>query len=146
MIVASRAGLGAYLDFRERCRLLSPSFYLESSCLSASAAAAFGLMALAAFTVILTRQIASRVPEPCACFGTADARPVSWFAVARNIAMALALVPAAVRPPVIEAQLIEGLPWDVQALALVAAAILVGLAWTTNSLRTLGRAQGLESR
>lgn len=112
---------------------------------TAQVAAAVGFMALAVFTVILLRQIASPVSESCACFGTADTKPVSWFTVGRNVAMALALVPAAVRPPIIEAQLVDGLPWDVQALVILGAMLSVGLSWTVGSLRTM-RASELESQ
>lgn len=57
----------------------------------AAALAAFVLLAL--FDVVVIRAIRAGTAPPCHCFGSARAEPVSWWTVARNVALgAVALV------------------------------------------------------
>jgi uncharacterized membrane protein YphA (DoxX/SURF4 family) len=46
-----------------------------------------GLLLLAAFTAFLARALGRGVAAPCACFGTLTTRPVTWWSVARNVAL-----------------------------------------------------------
>jgi hypothetical protein len=58
--------------------------------------AAGSIVLLGAFTVFLARLVSRGQRPPCACFGGRTPRPISWWSVARNIALiALALVIAA---------------------------------------------------
>ena len=48
---------------------------------------------LATFTALLVARLASGDRPPCACFGAWSTRPLSWWHVARNVAMiALAVI------------------------------------------------------
>jgi len=57
-----------------------------------SAVAAVAL--LVAFTALLVARLASGDHPPCACFGSWSTRPLSWWHVARNGAMAALAVVA----------------------------------------------------
>ena len=50
-----------------------------------SAVAALGL--LVTFTALLVSRLAAGDHPPCACFGAWSTRPLSWWHVARNVAM-----------------------------------------------------------
>lgn len=43
------------------------------------------LTLLVAFTLLLTSLLARGLRPPCACFGAARTRPISWWTVARNV-------------------------------------------------------------
>ena len=45
------------------------------------------IVLLVAFTVLLVRALARGVKAPCACFGSLRTRPVTWWSVARNVAL-----------------------------------------------------------
>jgi Methylamine utilisation protein MauE len=45
------------------------------------------IVLLAAFTVFLAAALVRGVEAPCACFGSLSTRPVSWWSVARNVAL-----------------------------------------------------------
>lgn len=66
---------------------------------TAQVAAAMGLLLLTALAVLLARHRWQRSTDSCACFGSRDQRPISWHHVARNVALAAALVPAVVEVP-----------------------------------------------
>jgi len=53
-----------------------------------------GLATLAAFSALLAANLARGSRPPCACFGGRADRPLSWGALARNAALAAALVAA----------------------------------------------------
>ena len=42
---------------------------------------------LVAFTVLLCARLARGERPPCACFGRLSTRPISWWSVARNLAL-----------------------------------------------------------
>ena len=46
-----------------------------------------GLLLLAALTAFLARALHRGVAAPCACFGSLTTRPVTWWSVARNVAL-----------------------------------------------------------
>ena len=50
-------------------------------------AAVAAIVLLVAFTVLLVRALARGVKTPCACFGSLRTRPVTWWSVARNVAL-----------------------------------------------------------
>jgi uncharacterized membrane protein YphA (DoxX/SURF4 family) len=50
-------------------------------------AAIAAIALLVAFTVLLVRALARGVKAPCACFGSLRTRPVTWWSVARNVAL-----------------------------------------------------------
>ncbi len=57
------------------------------------AAVAAIVLLLVAFTVLLVRALRAGSTAPCACFGSLRTRPVTWWSVARNVALiVLALV------------------------------------------------------
>lgn len=47
------------------------------------------LMLLAFFSTFIVSRLRAGVVAPCACFGAASAQPLSWVALARNVALAL---------------------------------------------------------
>lgn len=52
------------------------------------------LMLLAFFSTFLLGRLRAGVVAPCACFGAASARPLSWLALARNAAMGVLAIAA----------------------------------------------------
>lgn len=50
------------------------------------------LMLLAFFSTFIVTRLRAGVVAPCACFGAARAQPLSWVALARNVALALLAV------------------------------------------------------
>jgi hypothetical protein len=52
------------------------------------------LMLLAFFSTFIVTRLRAGVVAPCACFGAASAQPLSWLAIARNVAMAVLAIAA----------------------------------------------------
>ena len=52
------------------------------------------LVLLAAFTGLILVRLDDPVRPPCACFGAWSVRPLSWWSVARNVALAVAALVA----------------------------------------------------
>jgi uncharacterized membrane protein YphA (DoxX/SURF4 family) len=50
-------------------------------------AAVAAIVLLVAFTLLLVRALERGVKAPCACFGALRTRPVTWWSVARNVAL-----------------------------------------------------------
>ena len=55
-------------------------------------AAVPALLLLAAFTVFVVAALRRGVKAPCACFGSLRTRPVTWWSVARNVALMVLLL------------------------------------------------------
>ena len=51
-----------------------------------------GLLLLGALTAFLVHALRRGVEAPCACFGTLTTRPVTWWSVARNVALMAVLL------------------------------------------------------
>jgi uncharacterized membrane protein YphA (DoxX/SURF4 family) len=108
-------------------------------------AAVLGILMLGSFTIVLVGHLVSGSQDSCACLGSHDSKPISWPDVFRNLGMALALAPAALRPPMIEAQLGQGLPWDVQMIAIGIGATVAMLGLAARYLRTMTTSSGSEA-